>query len=77
MPFLLQAVLEDTHTQTVRSCAWSPCGKLLGTISFDATTAIREHIGYDFECISTLESHENEVKSVSWNASRSLIITCS
>lgn len=51
----MQAVLEETHTRTVRSCAWSPSGKLLATVSFDATTAIWENIGGDFECVSTLE----------------------
>lgn len=52
---LLQAVLEETHTRTVRSCAWSPSGRLLATASFDATTAIWENVGGDFECVSTLE----------------------
>lgn len=52
---IMQAVLEDTHNRTVRSCAWSPSGKLLATGSFDATTAIWENVGGDYECISTLE----------------------
>ncbi|KAK8557086.1 hypothetical protein V6N13_035191 [Hibiscus sabdariffa] len=73
---LLQAILEETHTRTVRSCAWSPSEKLLATTSFDAITAIWENFGGDFECVSTLEGHENEVKSVSWNASGSLLATC-
>ncbi|XP_071686705.1 protein CIA1 [Rutidosis leptorrhynchoides] len=72
-----RAVLEENHTRTVRSCAWSPSGDKLATASFDATTAIFEHNGDNFECVSTLEGHENEVKSVSWNASGSLIATCS
>lgn len=55
MQCCLQAVLEETHTRTVRSCAWSPNGKLLATASFDATTAIWENIGGDYECVSTLE----------------------
>ncbi|GMH28724.1 hypothetical protein Nepgr_030567 [Nepenthes gracilis] len=74
--FECRAILEETHTRTVRSCAWSPSGKMLATASFDATTAIWENIGGDYECVSTLEGHENEVKSVSWNASGSLLATC-
>ncbi|KAI9122252.1 hypothetical protein K1719_006941 [Acacia pycnantha] len=71
-----KAVLDKTHTTTVRSCVWSPSGKLLATASFDATSAIWENVGGDFECVSTLEGHENEVKSLSWNASGSLLATC-
>ncbi|KAL5731700.1 hypothetical protein ACHQM5_004404 [Ranunculus cassubicifolius] len=66
------AILDETHTRTVRSCAWSPSGKHLATTSFDATTAIWEHVGDDFECVATLE-----VKCVSWNPSGLLLATCS
>lgn len=52
---IVQTVLEETHTRTVRSCSWSPSGKLLATASFDGTTAIWEDLGDEFECISTLE----------------------
>ena len=72
-----KAVLDEPHTRTVRSCAWSPSGKLLATASFDASTAIWENVGGDYECVSTLEGHEHEVKSVSWNASGNLLATCS
>ncbi|KMS98139.1 hypothetical protein BVRB_4g095260 [Beta vulgaris subsp. vulgaris] len=75
LPFEL-AVLEKKHTRTIRSCAWSPSGKMLATASFDATMAIWADIGGDFEYISNWEGHENEVKCVSWNPSGSLIATC-
>lgn len=52
---IMQAVLEDAHTRTVRSCAWSPSGKLLAAASFDATTSIWEDVGGDFTCVATLE----------------------
>ncbi|XP_073289494.1 protein CIA1-like [Primulina huaijiensis] len=61
------AVLEETHTWTVRSCAWSPFGKLLATASFDATTAIWEDVGGDFECVSTLEVWAEDGDSDNWS----------
>ncbi|KAM7255080.1 hypothetical protein ACFE04_020321 [Oxalis oulophora] len=76
--WLCKAVLDDKHTRTVRSCSWSPCGKLLATGSFDATTAVWEDVGGgEFECVASLEGHENEVKSVCWNAAGTLLATCS
>ncbi|KAL5698408.1 hypothetical protein ACHQM5_029451 [Ranunculus cassubicifolius] len=70
--------------KTVRIWQQNPSGKPsdpweckhLATASFDATTAIWEHVGDDFECVATLEGHDNEVKCVSWNSSGSLLATC-
>ncbi|XWS59495.1 hypothetical protein CRYUN_Cryun08bG0127100 [Craigia yunnanensis] len=70
-----KAVLDEPHTRTLRSFAWSPSGKLLATASFD-TAVIWENVGGDFEYVSTLEGHEYGVKRLSWNASGSLLATC-
>ncbi|XP_048497979.1 protein CIA1-like [Beta vulgaris subsp. vulgaris] len=57
--FNCKAVLEKKHTRTIRSCAWSPSGKMLATASFDATMAIWADIGGDFEYISNWEIADN------------------
>ncbi|RUO95960.1 WD40-repeat-containing domain protein, partial [Jimgerdemannia flammicorona] len=73
------ATLDGAHKRTIRSVAWSSDGRGIATASFDATTGVWERDGKDgeWECVATLEGHENETKSVAWSASGLLLATCS
>lgn len=53
--WLMQAVLSDCHTRTIRDVSWSPCGNFLASCSFDSTVAIWDKKSGEFECNSTLE----------------------
>ena len=72
------AVLDGgVHTRTVRRVAWSACGQFIATASFDGVTAIWEREGSNWECVATLEGHENEIKCVVWSPDGGLLATCS
>jgi len=86
------ATLEDAQSRTVRSAEFSPCGSYLAAASFDASVVIwqrgkrssarddgssAENGVMSWECVSTLEGHENEVKSVAWSPDGKILATCS
>ncbi|KZT28023.1 WD40 repeat-like protein [Neolentinus lepideus HHB14362 ss-1] len=83
--------IQTGHTKTVRAIAWSPSGRTLATASFDANIGIWEQeLAEDeegkpnyavntgeWECMSLLEGHETECKSVAYCSSGNLLASCS
>ncbi|KIJ63196.1 hypothetical protein HYDPIDRAFT_113808 [Hydnomerulius pinastri MD-312] len=75
------------HSKTVRSIAWAPSGKTLATGSFDSNVGIWEKRDAsddddptdagDWECMTLLEGHETECKSVAYSATGTLLASCS
>jgi WD40 repeat protein len=51
-PYACTAVLEDSHTKTIRCAAWSHDGRHLATAGFDGITAIWERQGGVWESVS-------------------------
>ena len=49
------------HTRTIRSLHWSPDGKLLVSAGFDSQVCIWLKKDNNFECVATMDGHENEV----------------
>lgn len=84
LKFAHTTTIPTGHTKTVRGIAWSPSGKTLATASFDANIGIwsqdeDEEGGPsgEWECMSLLEGHETECKSVAYSNSGSLLASCS
>ncbi|BFZ61912.1 hypothetical protein YB2330_002990 [Saitoella coloradoensis] len=85
------ATLRDQHKRSVRCSAFKPPRTntgderiVLATASFDGTIGIWEYVNDlegnqdgEWDCIATLEGHENEVKSVVWSADSTFLATSS
>ena len=73
------ATLEDGQLRTIRSCEWSPNGKMIASASFDGTVVVWEaqnNAKSRWDQVSSLEGHENEVKSVAWSSDSKWLATC-
>mmetsp|Transcript_12605 Transcript_12605/g.14457 ORF Transcript_12605/g.14457 Transcript_12605/m.14457 type:complete len:349 (-) Transcript_12605:200-1246(-) len=72
-------ILEEIQSRTLRCCEFSPNGLYLATASFDSTTAIwkKDETSNAWKFLSSLEGHENEVKSVAWSHDNHYLATCS
>lgn len=76
--WLCRQTLDGVHDKAVRRTSFSPDGKYLAACSFDATASVYERgpTG-EYALMSTVEGHENELKSVTWNLLGTMIATCS
>jgi WD40 repeat protein len=75
----LISTIEDVQARTIRSCEWSPNGKMIASASFDGTVIIwkaQDNSLKFWDQLASLEGHDNEVKSVSWCYDGSYIATC-
>jgi len=68
--------MDGCATRSMRCCEWSRCGRYLAAVSFDASVLVWELEAGAMEPLASLEGHENEVKSIAWNAAGTLIATC-
>ncbi len=77
--------LDNVHSRTVRAVDFSTADNLLACASFDGTCSVWMKRGEEtshpkFKHVNSLEGHENEVKSVSWEKTGTnthLLATCS
>jgi len=57
--------------------SFSLCGRYLVSASFDSTVVVWERKDDEFEVVTTLEGHENEVKCATFSPSGRYLATCS
>ena len=78
------ATLKGQHTRSIRASSWKPSNQpVLATASFDGSAGIwhpecedGEESG-EWECVATLEGHDNECKCVAWSSDGRYLATCS
>lgn len=77
----LMNTISGIHERTIRAISFAPVVSplILASASFDGSICIWEYADtlQDWECAAQLEGHDNEVKTVAWNATGSLLASCS
>ncbi|OLY84950.1 putative cytosolic iron-sulfur protein assembly protein CIAO1-like protein [Smittium mucronatum] len=70
--------LDHAHKRAVRSVSFEPTkGIVFASASFDGTCGIwDQNYSKEYECVTVLEGHENEVKGIDWSPSGNLLATC-
>lgn len=77
--FVCLSTLEEGQSRTIRSCEWSPDGKLIASASFDGSVVVwqvQDKAFRSWERIASLEGHDSEVKCVSWSTDGNFLATC-
>src|SRR5262249_25080500 len=78
----LITTLKGQHTRSIRASSWKPSYQpILATASFDGSIGIwhpeSDEQDSEWECVATLEGHENECKCVAWSSEGRYLATCS
>lgn len=77
--FICISTLEEGQSRTIRSCEWSPDGKLIASASFDGSVVVwqvQDKLFRSWERIASLEGHDSEVKCVAWSSDGNFLGTC-
>lgn len=75
--FELEFAIEDHFKKSVRSVRFSPNGEYLICACFDSKVTLWKQEGKkDWQCVSVLEGHENEVKCAAMDYSNTFVASC-